>query len=293
MGYCNSGDPKCRNTHNIKVDKLCINSGHFFPSKTCENSVINEDNETHWGTRFFVQIFFDYDRPHVFLTDKWVRDRFDKFMKYTYQSLKNQTFKHFKILMLCGDRKKKLTDSLPWPDDCVICRDRGKSIYESIESDYVAIFRIDSDDMLHRYGMETIKNNLFFADFRREALIFRNNIQWHIAGKFIKPHRRVAPPFVTHIFPKKIYKDWDRFCKEHFLKHGQMGGRDPRTKELSSGMVCVVKHGKNISLIRRGLKQHIPTEAEKTREATEWEGDFYTDPEKIKDILSNFGIREV
>jgi hypothetical protein len=237
---------------------------------------------------FIVQIFFDYDRPDVVLTKEWVRDRYKKFMKYTYRSLKNQSFKDFIIVLLCGKRMKSVTDSLLWPPDCIVCRDRGKQIYEVIETDYVAIFRIDSDDMLHREGMAEIRDNLILSD-RRESLIFRNNIQWHVAGKFIKPHRRIAPPFVTHIFPKAIYKDWDLFCKQHFMKHGEMGGRDPRTKELSAGKVCVVKHGENISLIRRGLKQKILTEDEKRAEATDWEGDFYMDQHKIKQILNNFG----
>lgn len=254
------------------------------------------------NTTFIVQIFFDYDRPpgpdQIPLTKEWINDRFKKFMSLTYQSLRNQSFKDFKIFIICGNRKKynkhipiSFTKNLPWPKDVVLCFARGILQYKyKIHTPYVAILRIDSDDLLHRHGMRDIKENIIFNSSKRTCLIFRKNLEWNTLDNYIKPHWRQSPPFFVHVFPKKVYKDWNKFCKQHYITHGKAGGRRADTKELPMNRVCVVKHSQNFSALRRGLTYEPMTENQKMVEVANHEGDFIIDPVKIKKVLKGFNI---
>lgn len=241
------------------------------------------------------QIHFDIDRPAVFLTEAWIRERFDRFIKFTYASLKNQSFDDFRIVLFCGDRNKVLVDSLPWPKDAFIIRSFGREFFASLHDDYLAIFRIDSDDLLHKEAMDEIAENLrgrreLYYQARHRNMIFRHNIQWNIPNRFIKPHIRQAPPFVCGVYPKALYQDPNYIFKHRFCEHGSLGGRDTDCIELSKNRVCVVKHMKNISLVKKGLEMPILTEAQIKAEQAQHEGNFYTDPAKMAQILEPFGV---
>lgn len=242
-----------------------------------------------------IQIHFDIDRPNVILTEAWIKERFQRFLKFTHSSIKRQSFDEYQILMFCGDRNKELVDALPWPSDITIVRGFGKDYFPRLQTDYLAIFRIDSDDLLHQEALDEIADNLrgrsdLYYQARHRNMIFRNNIQWNIPNKFIKPHVRVAPPFVCGVYPKKLFQDHDYFFKHRFCEHGSLGGRDPDCIELSRGKVCVVKHLQNISLVKKGLTMPILTQEQKEYERANSEGNFYTDPVKMAEILKPFGV---
>ena len=240
---------------------------------------------------FIVQVFFDYDRNDEFskfLTQKWIIKRFGFFHEFTLKSLLGQTFKNFRIFVLCGERFREITSKLPWYHGVEVCYDMGRSKYEKIETDYVSITRIDSDDLYHRRAIGEISRNVILTD-KRECLIYRKCLMWNIYNRYIGIHYRVSPPFYTHIFPKKIYKDWDRFVEEHFNVHGQAGGRLPRTKELRPHRACVVKHSENFSLTRRELNPHVLNDEE--RRVLQVEGDrIILDRGQIGEILGKFSV---
>lgn len=242
------------------------------------------------STTFIVQILFDCDRPNLILKRQWIKDRFEFFNRFTLPSLLNQSFQDFRIFMLCGLRNRDLTMRFPWHPKVEACYDTGKKEYEKINTDYIAILRLDSDDMFHGNGMAEIRDNLILSN-KRECLIFRKNIEWNICWQFIRSRYQEASPFFTHIFPKRIYKNWNIFSRLHFMQHASAGGRLSTTKELSKHKVCVTKHENNISRIRQGLK--LPVFDENKRQIlVAKDKRIILDREKIKIILKDFAVED-
>lgn len=239
---------------------------------------------------FIVQILFDYDRPNLILKKQWIKDRFEFFNRFTLPSLLNQSFQDFRIFVLCGLRNKDLTTQFPWHSKLTVCYDLGKKKYEKVNTDYIAILRLESDDMLHANGMAEIRDNLILSG-KRECLIFRRNIKWNFRWQFIMPFYQKASPFFTHIFPRRIYKDWKAFSRLHFMQHGRAGGRLQSTKELSGHKICVIKHDNNISRIRQGLKLTVFDEEKRQLLAIK-DKNIILDRGKIKDILKDFSVDE-
>ena len=108
----------------------------------------------------------------------------------------------------------------------------------------------------------------------------------------IDSHLRPSSPFFTHIFPKRIYKNFDRFAGEHFLSHGSGGAGDREAIALPDRRVCVTKHGKNISLIKRDQKWTAwPAEEIAVKACAKYPNLhlIFNKAEMIK-ILSGFGV---
>lgn len=242
---------------------------------------------------FIVQTFLDYDRKDEFAkftTPEWVEKRIEFFHEFTLKSLLSQSFQDFRIFVLCGERHRKVTENIQWHERVEVCYDNGQSKYAEIDTDYVSITRIDSDDLYHKDAMAEIKASLILTS-KRECLIFRKCLVWHTINRYVGRHHRTSPPFYTHIFPRKIYKDWARFETEHFMVHGQAGGRLPKTKELSKHRACVIKHDDNFSLIRRTLTPHVMSEEERQILRVE-EGGIVLNREEMVSILEDFSVDE-
>jgi len=244
---------------------------------------------------YIVDIYFDYDRPNLILTPEWIRHRFELFHKYTLRSLINQrrnfenywkSIDDFRIWIYCGQRNKELTQSLSWRPDVKVLYDFGKDALSKIDTEFVALTRMDSDDLMHYKAMEEIMSQPVQESF----LVFRKNLLWDRNNQFIGYHERSFPPFTTRIYPKSVYKDWEVFQARHHQKHGVESSRSFQIiTELSQHKICVVKHKENIGNIRRGLKPGILTP--KQIKGYIKKGKILTDkPEKIKRILEEFGV---
>jgi len=223
-----------------------------------------------------VQVFLDIERPSIGrynldLPEEWVKKRIELFNHFTLPSLLNQTYQDFRIFLICGNKHKKMTSNFKWNKRVEICYGKGKSgtittgpgypkpglkveEFMSINTDYIAITRLDSDDLLHREAMADVRDNIIMTDERR-CLMFRKYLVWDMVNRYIRPiHHKRSPPFITHIFPKAIYKDYDEFAHQHFVSHRFAGGKAQEVVELPTDRICVVNHNENISRIKKNRK---------------------------------------
>lgn len=254
--------------HRKEVDKTHIQSRRH---KNADRSLRQKRNQAGlvWGSdngwtrptptvTFAVHIFLDLDRPELILSPEWVKNRIALFHEFTLKSLLNQSFQGFRVMVLCGNRNDYITSEYPWHKRVSVHYGMGQEFYESeVDTDYVVAFRLDSDDLLHRDAMAEIRDVSLgviqegVGDGR--CLIFRKNLCWDRVNRTLAPHDRQAPPFFTHIYGRKQYKNWETWRTRFFIPHGRAGGRWGGTRELSERKVCVVRHNNNISLLRRGL----------------------------------------
>lgn len=243
------------------------------------------------STTYIIQVFLDADYMFVPAIDEsWVEKRIAFFERYTLRSILAQNFSDFRLFLLCSEKRRSLTSRHQWHDKVELHYDLGRSAYEGgIDSDYVSITRIDSDDLFHTTAMEDVRRNQLQTK-RRECLIFRKCLRWDMVNRYLGTYHRGAPPYYTHIFPKALYKDWHCMLSQHFLTHGKAGGRLPDTIELPKYKVCVVKHDLNHQIIKPGAKYNYrPPPDRKTELANEF---MEYDRKKIIRSLADFGVRE-
>lgn len=261
-----------------------------------------------------VQIFLDIERPsrgkyNLDLTEEWVKYRIGLFNKFTLPSLLNQTFQDFRIFLICGNKHKAYTFGLKWNKRVELCYGKGRAgtittdpgypkpslkvdNFETIDTDYIAITRIDSDDMLQKTAMEDVRNytESILPTDRRRCLIFRKYLIWDMISRFIQPlHSKISPPFITHIFPKDIYKDYWKFAGQHFVNHRFMGGKESDTIELPPNKVCAIRHEENISRVKKNKSLEILSKEERDKLAQE-QPDFIFDKQGMYEVLRGFSI---
>ena len=237
---------------------------------------------------FIIQIYFDMEFDQLPDSEDWIRSRLEFFQAYTLRSLQQQSFQDFRIFLLCGKKFKEITSTWSLPAVVERCYDRSREKYRDIDTDYVSITRIDSDDLYHRDAMRDVRDNLILSD-RRECLIFRRGWTWDIMNRFLLPRYRPSPPFYTHILPKAIYKDWQHLQDEHFMGHGRAGGRLPETRELSKNRHCVIKHNGNVGAFNRGVAGIALSEKELEKHKKK-HPDMIWQPGKIRKIMADFGV---
>ena len=232
--------------------------------------------------KHIVQVFLDIERPSgIVLTKEFIEYRLQFFLDYTYRSLMNQAFKDFEIWLICGWRHRDITSQLKCDDgplrviypvavDPTLSTIVGDTFtiapkwrrkptlkikeFEEQNADYLAITRVDSDDLLHKTAMyeiaEMSAGMTRSQPKERSRLLFREYIYWDMLNHFISFQKWENPPFYTHVFPRDIYQDWDRLQSEHFNNHRYMGGG--RELGLTPNKVLVTYHEQNIARIKRG-----------------------------------------
>lgn len=262
-----------------------------------------------------VQIFLDIERPNrdIYNLDLplgWVKKRIELFNRFTLPSLLNQTFQNFRIFLICGNKHKAYTSSLKWNKRVEICYGKGQEgtiatdpgypqpklkieEFGKIDTDYIAITRIDSDDLFHREAMADVRdainiNSLMAAE--RECMSFKKYIVWDTVNRYIFPvHHKPSPPFYVHIFPRAIYKDYKKFTSQHFINHRFAVPRNERTKELPADRICVVHHKDNISRIKKNRKLEILGKQEK-ESMKRTQANFIFDKQRMYEILRDFSV---
>ena len=258
-----------------------------------------------------VQIFLDIERPsrdkyNLELPLEWVKKRIEFFNKFTLPSLLNQSFQDFRIFLICGNKHKAYTSNLNWNKRIELCYGKGKDgtittgpgypkpglkieEFLNIDTDYIAITRLDSDDLLHRDAMVDVRDNVIMTDELR-CLVFRKYLLWDTANRYHKPipHKR-SPPFITHIFPKNIYKNYDEFARQHFINHRFAGGEAPGIIELPIDKICAVNHEENISRIKKN-RRFVLLNKEERGELKKKETSYIYDVGGMARILRNFAV---
>lgn len=244
---------------------------------------------------FVVEVFFSFDRPpgEVQLNREWINQRFEIFQKYTLASLLNQSFDDFRIFVICGEKHRAVTEALPWHKKVEICHVIGESKssypkrmrpaskvkgYDFIDTDYVSITRINSDDLFHRDLMAEIRDSVSLND-KGSGLFMRRYVIWDILKHYII-YREIlsrCSPHYTHVFPHSIYEDWDRFIEQHYINHRVAVAGLAETKEIKGWKACEIRHGYNIGDIKRGY-------------IADQKGDKITDKKAMNKILDEFGI---
>jgi len=263
-----------------------------------------------------VQIFLDIERPNsdIYNLDlplEWVKKRIEFFNHFTLPSLLNQTFQDFRIFLICGNKHKAYTSSFEWNKRVELCYGKGRKgtittdpgypqpglkidNFKTIDTDYIAITRVDSDDMLQRTAMEDVRSytESILPLEKRRCLIFRKYLSWDLVSGFIQPlHGKASPPFITHIFPKSIYEDYWIFAGQHFVNHRLMGGRESDTIELPPDKICAIKHEENISRIKKNKSLIILNKEEKDKLAQE-QLHFIFDKQEMYEVLRNFSVNK-
>jgi len=253
-----------------------------------------------------VESYLDWDRPTLIVDAAWVKRRIEIFEKYTLRSLLGQAFKEFRIFLQCGSRNRAVTEAHAWHPQVETCYEGGAKLYGAIDTDFLAITRIDSDDAFHRHAMAMVQETAARTARRSGKLkrvkyyAFKKNICWDILNHFVIPHIRPSTPFVTRIYPRIIYKNPPLFNNLHFRAHGGGGLGDRQAVEIAQNMVCVIKHGLNTSEFKHGRQHKILTDEEKAQliitkthsdEWTTWKVKWIlTDKAKMIKILEPFGI---
>jgi len=245
-----------------------------------------------------VEIYFDIDRPKYRLSQTWVEKRHAIFHGYTLKSLKNQDIQDFEILLHLGSRHAEFTRTLRWDPRVTIDYDLGETYWSALEADEALITRLDSDDMIRRDGLATVRD--YTAKFKHHRIFaFKDNICWDKPNRLIIPHRRASTPFTSRVWSRAIFSDWRTFAAHHLKAHGSagLGDRDPRCIDLPAGRICIFKHGLNTNMIKRGKEHPVFTEAQRQRmTAYHDDGKIWPfawkilDQDKIAQILSRFGL---
>lgn len=144
-------------------------------------------------------------------TDSWLTSRFFLFEKYTLPSIKNQSCKDFKWLVLFNtetpDSFKKRIESYsieipqffplfvkPYADETAII-----SKYIEIDSaeEYVITTRIDNDDMIHRDYLKRVQEE--FRPKENLFLSFRNGIQYSESSNILRKYNHITNHYTSRI----------------------------------------------------------------------------------------------
>jgi len=240
-----------------------------------------------------VKVFIDHQWDHWTPDAEWVERRLDLFRRTTLNSLCGQTFKDFRVWLICGEKNKELTSRQSWAGCGVDVRpiyDMGKADLETIDTPFLAVTRIDSDDLMREDTMAElaeavrVRNPDLMGYF-----VWRKALCWDRLNAFIGYHYREAPPFVCQLFPKAWYEEWPVFSLVNYQEHGRLGGRKPEAVEMPSHRICVVKHSFNAS---DGQRDRKPTLYSRDTIA-EWEASGHiltSNAERIAKELIPFGV---
>ena len=179
-------------------------------------------------------------------TPNWVKRRIRLFNAFTLPSLLNQQFEDFQIFLFCGRTFQRLHKDITKHERLHVIYDNGRTKYLSeIQTPYVNITRIDSDDMFRKDLMDEVTGKVKRTD-KRECLVFKHVIQWNTHHKFISDFYLPRSPFCSHTFPRSIYTDWIAFKKQQFMDYKSC----PRLG--TPGKVCIIRHGANVTFPRVG-----------------------------------------
>ena len=208
------------------------------------------------GMKHVVWVPFSIDRDTYTPPPGWVEWRIELFEQFTLPSMLGQTFDDFEIWLSCGHRHRKITNAHAWHPRVRLIHEKAFPL-EEIDADYLAISRLDSDDLYRDDALEHINEE---ARKRQAsgvlAFVLNKNLLWNRLHGQLGRHYRLGspPPFVTRVYPQHCYRDPDLFHRTFFVAHGRDTVRTVNPEPLDiENLCCIVKHGSNTSLVKKGL----------------------------------------
>lgn len=228
-------------------------------------------------TIVFQTTFTGRGKYNGFRGQEWYSHRAEIFKKYTARSLAKQTDKDF-LWWLCfrpeekdNPTTNKIEKSLKETGLNYIMTFDGQIMYDDrneennktllkrtkrslreIEnklglSEYVYEVHLDSDDMMNKEFVETIKEKPFKW---RGALFVKQGFVYTPDDRLAHWHNPRSSNNYTIMYPKSIYLDADKRYEYQngFQSHEQVPDKF-NAVELPSGMFCTLIHGNNISTL--------------------------------------------
>lgn len=210
---------------------------------------MNAGSGTNKDKCMIVQIHFN---TYSFKKDRhsaaWIQYRMEIFMKYTCQSLKQQTSSDFTAIVLYADETESLIqdalqqyDALPPHIRFVPLSRRRKTILQLVEG-YKQLYhiRLDSDDMYVNNYIERL--HAYTPKARTQALISSKGYWYDSRRHLLKGVSFPSPPFYTLIYKEEQLAGWKEYpLRGHYsvmrLRHEYLTGRN----------YVAVMHGKNSS----------------------------------------------
>lgn len=211
----------------------------------------------------------------------WSRRRMQLFENYTLRSLLNQSFGDFQILLFLNPKYRRIHEQFELEANVARIYDDGKSFYtKELQADHAVIFRTDSDDLLHRDVMQMVKDTAEFKNFRTSRT-FHRVIQWNTYHQFISDFLLPRSPFTAHVFPKRIYSDWNRIKVEQFMDYRSC------PVHFSERKICIVRHGANVTFPR--IKKNMRSQGY-LKEEMQKRNNIIFDRSKMQKTLKDYGI---
>ena len=146
---------------------------------------------------------------------EWTKKRIEFFQEWTLKSLRNQSVQDFRVFMLCSEKSKSLIGLYDWDANIEHCYDYGEAKFAALDTDYIAMTNLDSDDLFHKDAIKIIQENLILSDKVERLLtsdyyrwLFHHNCFIHITDP-LKVDTKLCvrwSPCWTLIFPKAEYK---------------------------------------------------------------------------------------
>jgi hypothetical protein len=148
---------------------------------------------------------------HRVLRKNWITYRMEIFMKYTLNSLLNQTNQDFIALVRYEDCTEQLIkDALdkynPLPPNINFIKNSEieQQILNNIHGeDYLYIVRIDSDDLYHKMFIQKLHN--YNHDEKVKVLINQQGYIYDSINKRLATYSKESPPFYTLVYKTKDY----------------------------------------------------------------------------------------
>lgn len=232
----------------------------------------------------------------------FLKERIILFKKFTLISiLKQQTYLEFDIWLFCDKSFKDYMQTIEWPEKVKVIYDDGRQALNELDTDYLAIMRTDSDDLLHKNCLQEIRNRLTF-DNKMHRLVFYQMFTFDIVNNTLYNRAsRTEAPFFANIYPKKLYKNHNYFITTFFGNHRKLfkdfnnvtGFIPPRikskTKDKYGGRrICVLNHTNNYSNLRRGIK--IKNKKVSIEDLKKIKNFLTSDRTEILEMLKDFNI---
>jgi hypothetical protein len=190
------------------------------------------------------------DSLHNDLPRWWIEQRLALFNEYTLRSLEYQSDSNFEVWLRCDAANRELTENYGYriPVKCVYDNNKYDgsggfaTALRSEDSDYVVLFRIDSDDLLRYDAVATIRRAVRPVDDGRGCLKFVRCYDWYRFDSVVGTYFNSTPPFTGHIIPKSLYRDWKYISSFFFNQHGKLTIGASYSTNLPDFKVCVHRH---------------------------------------------------
>ncbi len=209
------------------------------------------------------------------LSKKWIENRIDIFMKFTLQSIKNQSNQDFLYLIRYDSSTENIIrDTLgnyaKLPTNVKFIQE---PFFEEYKINYIDnseelfITRLDSDDLYHKSYIQALHDHSPHES--TQILISQDGFIYDSLQHRLAYWSYESPPFYALVYKTEEYLKGKR---HKFRKHS--GAIKLRHEILSPGLFCVLIHSDNTLGVFN----------------SSWRKELISDPLLVKETLADFGV---